>query len=109
MTVHDQSGGAAGPPLTYVDRPEIPETFADFLEVVVFDGAFVRMEFVVNRFDPPDASRPLPAGRKVTASRLVLPLGGAANLASQLEALLAAIRSEGGNEMMFIQSREPRH
>jgi hypothetical protein len=108
MTMHDQSG-SAGPPSVYVDRPEIAETFADFLEVVIFDGAFVRMEFVVNRFDPPDASRALPAGRKVTAARLVLPLSGAANLASQLESLLAAIRSEGGSEAIFIQSREPRH
>lgn len=109
MTVHDQSGGVVGPPLTYVDRPEIPETFADFLEIVVFDGAFVRMEFVVNRFDAPDASRAPPGGKKVTAARLVLPLSGAANLASQLEAILDAIRSDGGNGMMFIQSREPRH
>jgi len=39
--------------LTYVDHPDIAETFADAMERLIFDGATVRMEFVVNRLDDP--------------------------------------------------------
>ena len=81
------------PALKYVDRPDIAETFADGLETVIFDGSAFRMEFVVNRFDPPNA-KGVPNGRKVTAVRLVLPFAGASNLASQLNALIAAIKEE---------------
>jgi hypothetical protein len=104
MTMQNQPAGNNGPKLTYVDRPEVAEAYADFLETVVFDGTSIRMEFVVHRFDAANAQG-APSGRKVTAARLVLPISGAANLASQLEALLLALREEGSiNEIMMIQS-----
>jgi hypothetical protein len=106
MTMQNQPAGNLGPKLTYVERPEIAEAYADFLESVVFDGTSIRMEFVVHRFDKPDAQG-VPSGRKVTAARLVLPLSGAANLASQLQALLAALSEQGAmSEIMMIQTSE---
>ena len=65
------------------------------------------MEFVVHRFDAANAQQVLQAEERVTAARLVhLPISGAANLASQLEALLVALREEGSiNEInRMIQS-----
>jgi hypothetical protein len=95
-----------GPKLVYVDRPEITETFADGLETVVFDGMSVRMEFVVNRLDPAN-SHVAATGRKVTAARLVLPIAGVMNLASQLNALLAALGEQGAlNEVTLVQSHK---
>jgi hypothetical protein len=38
--------------LTYADRPEIPETFADLLRHAMSEGVNVKLEFVVNRFEP---------------------------------------------------------
>jgi len=108
MTMQNQPPGNGVPTLTYVERPEIAETYADFLETVVFDGASVRMEFVVHRFDRP--SEGVPSGRKVTAARLVLPMSGAANLASQLDALLAALREQDAtDDIMLIQSHGEAH
>ena len=90
--------------LPYVERPDVIETFVDSLETVIFDGTSVRMEFVVHRFDPPNA-KGVPSGRKVTAARLVLPLSGALNLASQLESLIAALSKQGAiREVMPFQS-----
>jgi hypothetical protein len=37
--------------MTYVDRPEIPETFADCLGRVTADAVHVRLEFCINRLD----------------------------------------------------------
>ena len=47
-----QLSDAGAPKLKYMERPEIKEAFADSLETVIFDGMSVRMEFVVNRFEP---------------------------------------------------------
>ncbi len=104
MTMQNKSDNDAVPQLTYVERPEVAETYADYLETVVFDGTSIRMEFVVNRFDRPTAQGG-PTGRRVTAARLVLPLNGAMNLASQLESLMATLRQQDTiNDMMLIQS-----
>jgi len=104
MTIQGKPTSSAGPSLTYVERPEIAETYADYLETVVFDGTSIRMEFVVNRFDRPNAQK-APSGRRVTAARLVLPMHGAANLASQLNSLLATLREQDSiDDVMLIQS-----
>jgi len=104
MTIHDNPPENPGPALVYVERPDISETYADYLETVVFDGTSIRMEFVVNRFDRPNPQG-TPSGRRVTAARLVLPLHGATNLASQLNSLIATLREqENVDDLMLIQS-----
>jgi hypothetical protein len=98
-----QPSDTAAPKLKYVDRPEITEAFADSLETVIFDGLSVRMEFVVNRFEP---SKPNtgPTGSKVTAARLVLPLAGVVNLLSQLNSLMTALQQQGAlSEVTLVQ------
>ena len=82
------------PVLTYVDRPEVSETFADSLEKVILDGGVARLEFVVNRLDQP---RPpaAPTGKKYTTCRLALPMAGLVGLANQLHGLMQALSQQG--------------
>ena len=92
--------------LEYIDRPDVAETFVDSLESVMYDGNSFRMEFAVHRFAPPNASGRA-SKRKVTAVRLVIPLGGAIGLTSQLSALLEALEQQGAiGQMRFIPSTE---
>jgi hypothetical protein len=104
MTHHARSDGNPAE-LTYQNRPDINETYVDTLETIVFDGSAIRMEFVVHRFDPP-RSGGAPSGCRVTASRLVLPLGAAMNLQSQLSSMLSAAAEEGSTGgVMLMQSQ----
>lgn len=82
------------PALAYLDRPEIPETFVDSPEKVIFDPVTCRIEFVVNRFDPAAPGAPM-AGKKVTACRLVLPLPGLLNLAQQINQVIESLKQQG--------------
>ena len=90
--------------LKYVNRPDVAETFADSLEGVTFDGMSMRMEFVVNRFEP---SRPSanPAGSKVTAARLVLPIAGVVQLLSQLNEVMSALKQQGALNEVTLHSQ----
>jgi hypothetical protein len=36
--------------LTYVDRPEVSETFAHFVRRLTIDGVIIHLEFVANRY-----------------------------------------------------------
>jgi hypothetical protein len=82
------------PNLSYVDRPEVSEAFADSLEKFVFDGAVLRMEFTVIRYDDPKPSVS-PSGRKITSCRLVLPPNGIVQLMNRLEQLKQHLISTG--------------
>lgn len=83
-----------GPKLTYIDRPEIPETFVDSLENVLMDNSVLRLEFVVNRLDRPRPPSP-PTGKKYTACRLVLPMPAIIQVANKLNQLIAALQAQG--------------
>ena len=80
--------------LTYVDHPEIAETFIDSLEKVWVDGPVVRIEFVVKRLDPPVPGQP-PTGTKHTACRLALPITALPALAGQLGSVMQTLVQEG--------------
>jgi hypothetical protein len=80
--------------LTYVDRPEVAETFVDTLRRAGFDGINVRIEFTVNRLDDPRPPAP-PAGQALTACRLVIPLTGFLAMVQQLETLVSTLRAKG--------------
>jgi hypothetical protein len=48
----------------FVDRPELPETFADSLHTLVWDGQTLRIEFCVTRYPE------IPEGADAVANRL---------------------------------------
>ena len=64
---------ASGPKYTYVDLPELSETFADSLVGFIFDGQTLRITFGVNRMDEPSRGQPN-TGKRYPACRLVLTL-----------------------------------
>jgi len=78
----------------YVDRPELPETFADSLHTVSFDGQSARLEFCVTR-----ASEPNPQGggvrRRYPACRLVLTPAAAVDLINHMQRLTAHLVQAG--------------
>jgi hypothetical protein len=60
---------------SYEDRPELPETFADSVHSLVFDGQTVRVTFTVTRVEPSPTGSPT-AGKRLPTCRLVLAGGG---------------------------------
>jgi hypothetical protein len=81
--------------LTYRDRPEIPETYADTLHVACVEGVVVKMEFVVNRPHEPTAPGASVTGNALTACRLVMPLQGMVDMAKKLDKLLTQMHAKG--------------
>lgn len=79
--------------LTYVDHPEIAETFVDFIEKIWADGPVIRIEFVVKRLDPPVPGGPQTA-QKHTACRLVLPISALPTLTGQLNGFLQGLTQQ---------------
>jgi hypothetical protein len=80
--------------MTYVDRPEISETFADSLGRMMWDGIHLRMEFVVNRLDDAQQGKP-PSGRALTACRVIIPVQGVIEMAAKLQNLMAQLQASG--------------
>lgn len=80
--------------LTYVDCPEISETYVDALWRVYFDGAAIRVDFVVNRLDDPKAEAPR-SGKAFTASRIVVPLLGMADMLNKLQDFMGQLQAQG--------------
>jgi len=82
------------PRITYVDRPEISETFADSCVRMTVEGFNAKLEFVVNRMD--DATPPAPpTGKAMTACRLVLSVPGLVDLQAKLTRLMGALQAQG--------------
>jgi hypothetical protein len=90
--------------LTYVDRPEISETYADSCVRLMMEGPNCKFEFNVNRFDDPKPSAP-PTGRTVTACRLVLPLPAVIDLHAKLTQLIGTLQAQGGVHQ--VQADQP--
>ena len=80
--------------ISYVDRPEVAETFVDTVEKLSFDGQTLRMELCVTRMDDPNPPHP-PTGRKFTACRLVLQPLAVLDLADKLQQLVAMLEQQG--------------
>jgi hypothetical protein len=96
------------PKMTYVDRPEISETFADSCARMTMEGFNGKLEFVVNRMDDPKPPAP-PTGKAVTAFRLVLPLPGIIDLHAKLTQFIGALQAQGILTQLpqFPQSGKP--
>jgi hypothetical protein len=45
----NQAQSTQPPQFQYVDRPEVTETFADFVQRIQFDGQTLRLELCVSR------------------------------------------------------------
>jgi hypothetical protein len=84
----------AQPILTYLDRPEVSETFADSLGKLTLEGFNAKLEFVVNRMDNPSPPNP-PTGKAVPICRLVLPFPSIVDLHAKLGALISLMQAQG--------------
>src|SRR5271170_6624103 len=80
--------------IRYVDRPDIPETFADSVSGLIFDGQSLRIEFAVTRIDEVKPNMPI-TGRRYPACRLVLPPAAAADLINRMQQIAAALTQAG--------------
>ncbi len=82
------------PQMTYVDRPDISETFADSVARLSVEGFNAKLEFVVNRMDDPKPAS-LPTGKAMTAMRLVMPLPGLVDLHGKIGQLIESMKAKG--------------
>ena len=79
----------------YVDRPEVEETFADFVQRIQFDGQTLRFEFCVTRMDDQPASGGAPTGTRYPACRLVLSSAAAIDLMNKMNQITASLIKAG--------------
>ena len=82
------------PSLTYIDLPDVGETFADSIGSLVFDGQSLRIEFAVTRLDEVKPGAPV-TGRRYPACRLVLPPAAAVDLINRMQQTGAALMQAG--------------
>jgi hypothetical protein len=80
-----------GPIYTYVDLPELSETYADSVHSTMFDGQSLKITFAVNRMELSDPSNPA-TGKRYPVCRLVLPVAAATELFNTLNRLNAGVR-----------------
>jgi hypothetical protein len=79
----------------YVDRPEVSETFADFVQRIQFDGQTLRLEFAVNRLDDQRSPSGAAMGKRYPACRLVLSAGAAVDLMNKMQQITAELIKAG--------------
>jgi hypothetical protein len=84
----------APPQLTYLDRLEISETFADSMWRINVEGGVAKLEFVVNRLDDPQPSTPL-TGKVITAARIVVPLPSLLEMMAKLQGIIGQLQAAG--------------
>jgi len=79
----------------YMDRPEVAETFADFVNRIQFDGQTLRLEFCVSRLEDQPASGGAPTGTRYPACRLVLSAAAAVDLMNKMQQITAGLIKAG--------------
>jgi len=82
------------PRITFVDRPEVTETFADSVRSLGFDGQTMRIEFCSVRMDPP-TSPEIRTGRQSPTCRMVLTPNAAIDLYGRLQQVIQALEKSG--------------
>lgn len=80
--------------LTYVDRGDCQEIFADTVTRISFDGQTLRMELGVTRLDDVKQGDQ-PTGRLLPAVRVVLPPAAAVDLMNRMQQIAAALTQSG--------------
>ena len=78
----------------YIDRPDLVETFVDSIRNVTFDGATIRAELCVSRFEEPTPPASVVV-KQYPASRLVLRPDAAVDLFVRLQRLIALMEQRG--------------
>jgi len=78
----------------YIDRPEISETFADFVNRIQFDGQTLRIEFCISRLEDQKSPAP-PVGKRYPACRLVLSVGAGVDLINKMQQITANLLKAG--------------
>ena len=79
--------------IQHVDLPDLPETFADAIDHIHFDGQTLRVNFGVTRVDATQQT-PMTA-RRYPACRLVLSSGAAMELMNQMQRLKEGLIQAG--------------
>ena len=79
----------------YVDRPELAETFADFVNRIQFDGQTLRFEFCVTRLEDQPAGGGAPTGTRYPSCGLVLSAGAAIDLMNKMNQITASLIKAG--------------
>ena len=90
----NQPQSAAPPQYQYADRPEVSETFADFVQRIQFDGQTLRLEFCVSRLDDHKPGTPV-TGKRYPACRLVLSAAAAVDLMNKMQQITAGLVKAG--------------
>ncbi len=80
--------------LPYVDRPEVPETFANNLHQIEFGNGLMTLTFAIGRLDLADVKpgQQEVQGKRYTAARLVLPAAAADELQRKLVGMMQAVQ-----------------
>jgi hypothetical protein len=91
---------AASTKIQDIDVPSIPETFADTVRGMMFDGQSVRMEFCVTRMDEPAKGSAELTGKRQTACRVVLPMSAALDLSHKLGRMFATLAKRGAERKL---------
>ncbi|HEY3798270.1 MAG TPA: hypothetical protein VGL58_07940 [Caulobacteraceae bacterium] len=81
--------------LSYEDRRDLLETFADNCQRMTFDGRTLRIEFCVARRDDPVSGQTARTGKSIPVVRLILDLDGAVDLFNKINSLQAALENAG--------------
>jgi len=90
MALHQQPS----PQTRFVDLPDLPETFADSIRTMTWDGLTVRIEFCVTRY-PDSGSSTDTRARRYPVCRMVLTPAAAADLSNRLQQTMAALMRAG--------------
>jgi hypothetical protein len=80
-------------PIRYMDMAELPETFADSVHSMVWDGQTLRVEFCVTRYS--ELASANAEARRYPACRLVLTSLGVAALYNRLQQTVTALAEAG--------------
>jgi hypothetical protein len=79
---------------TYLDRPEVNETFIDIVEGISVDNHCLRIELSVTRINLRKRTNPL-SGSRYPACRLVMPIATVPDLYNQLSQIINAMEKKG--------------
>jgi hypothetical protein len=94
---------------SYVDRPEVGETFADALRSAVCRDGVMRVDLCVLRLDDPIVGRPQ-TGKMYPAIRLAMPISTAIALRDLLSQNLTELEKQGVLKPIVAQSpAAPKH
>ena len=84
----------APPQYQYVDRLEVSEVFADFVQRIQFDGQTLRLEFCVSRLEEHKTGTPV-TGKRYPACRLVLSAAAAVDLMNKMQQITSGLIKAG--------------